>query len=103
MGAQDSDRSWHELPFWTLVKNYIKSFLIGGLIIYVLTRFVNLDILILNIHIQNMWLIIPEGMIVFGAFSIWNWDRQNEKKKRQKQAKQRLQTLIGEAGGETKK
>ena len=86
-----------------LIKYFGITFLIGGLTSYIATRIFNLDILLLNFHLQNLWLIIPEGTILFGAFSLWNWSRTSEKKKRQKQAKDQLQTLIKEAGGEKKK
>lgn len=103
MGAQDSHQSWHELPFWTLVKNYLRIAIIFFIVGWASTRIANLDILVLQFHLQNMWLLAPETGIVIGGLWIWNWSRTSEKKKRQKQAKERLQTLIQEAGGEQKK
>ena len=97
MGAQDSRQSWHEMPFWSLVKNYLKIALIFYGLGWIFTRFANLDLLILNIHLQNLWLIIPEGFVLFGSGWIWNWSRQSEKKKRQKQAKRDLQALLEQA------
>lgn len=96
MGAQDSKQSWQELPFWNLVKNYIKCFLLGGLTLYLATRFGMWDITLANFHLQNMWLFIPETTVVLGAAYIWRWSRSTERKKRQKEAKQEMQTLIKE-------
>ena len=104
MGAQDSGQSWHELPFWTLVKNYAKIAVVFYGLGWILTRCANLDLLILSIQLQNLWLIVPEGVITLGTFYLWNWSRQSEKKKRQHKAKRDLQTLLKEAqGGEQKK
>ena len=104
MDAQDSKQSWHELPFWSLIKNYFKIALIFFILGWGFTRIINFDILILNLHLQNLWLLAPETIIVTGGLWLWNWSRTSEKKKRQKQAKQQLQTLIEEArGGEQKK
>jgi hypothetical protein len=88
---------------YKVIKYFGVTFLVGGLTSYVATRVFNLDILLFNIELQNLWLIIPEGTILFGAGWFWNWSRTSEKKKRQKQAKEQLQTLIKEAGGEQKK
>jgi len=70
---------------------------------YVLTRFIKFDLLILNFHLQNLWLLIPETFIVFGGVYIWNWSRKSEKKKRKKQAQEQLKKLILEAGGSKRK
>jgi hypothetical protein len=85
-------------------KYFIQIFAIGYATCYILTRFVNLDFWLINLHLQNLWLIIPEGTTAFFSAWIWNWSRTSEKKKKQKQAKQDLQTLIRQAeGGEKQK
>ena len=86
-----------------LIKYFGITFLIGAITSYVGTRFFNLDILLLNFHLHNLWLIIPEGTILFGAIWLWNWSRTSEKNKREKQAQEQLKALIKEAGGEKKK
>lgn len=86
-----------------VIKYFGITLLIGAIISYITTRFFNWDIILLNIHLQNLWLLIPEGTILFGAGWLWSWSRSSEKKKRQKQAREQLQVLIKEAGGETKK
>lgn len=99
MGAQDSNRSWHELPFWTLVKNYLKSFTIGAVLSYALTRFFNLDLLVLEFHIQNLWLILPESFTLCGALYIWSWSRKSEQRKKRRRAQKELASLLESAGG----
>jgi len=104
MGAQDERApGWYELPFKRLLKYVVETAIIFFLVGWIATRLVNWDYLLLQIHMQNLWLIIPEGVIALGTFYLWRWSRISEKKKRQKQAKQRLQTLLREAGGEQKK
>ena len=88
---------------WKVIKYFGITFLVGAIASYVGTRFFNLDIILLNIHLQNLWLLIPEQTIVLGALWLWHWSSTSEKKKRQKQAKDQLQTLIKEAGTEKKK
>jgi hypothetical protein len=86
-----------------VIKYFGITFLAGCISSYVATRIFNLDFLILNFHLQNIWLTLPESAIFFGAVWLWNWSRTSEKKKRQKQAKDQLQTWIKEAGGEPQK
>jgi len=88
---------------WKVIKYFGITFLVGAIVSYVGTRFFNLDLLLITIELQNLWLIIPEGVILSGAVWFWNWSRTSEKHKRQKQAQDQLQTLIKEAGGEKKK
>jgi len=88
---------------WKVIKYFGITFLVGAITSYVGTRFFNLDLLLITIELQNLWLIIPEGTIFFGTVWFWNWSRTSEKNKRQKQAKEQLQTLIKEAGTEKKK
>lgn len=105
MGAQTDSKSWHELPFWTLVKNYLRIAVVFFFLGWIFTRFVNWDILILQLHLNNLWLLAPESAIVFGGLWLWNWDVQKGKKKRKQQAQEQLQTLIEQArrGGEKEK
>ena len=76
---------------------------VGAIISYIATRFLNWDIILLNFHLSNLWVLIPEGIILFGAFWLGRWSGKSEKKKRQKQAKEKLERLLQEAGGEPKK
>ena len=97
MGAQTGQQGWFELPFWRLIKYVLYGVLIGALAGYVFTRFVNLDYLILAFHVQNLWLLVPEGVVLTGTAYIWNWSRNSQKKKRQRQAKEQLDKLMSEA------
>ena len=104
MGAQDSRQTWLEQPFWKQVKYYFLMFCFGGLCSYIATRFFMVDFLILNFHLQHLWLFLPEGTIIFGGLYIWNWSRTSQKKKQQKQAQTELRKLLQQAsGGEKKK
>jgi hypothetical protein len=87
-----------------VIKYFGITFLAGWLSSYVATRFFNADFLILNYHLQHLWLLAPEGSILFGGLYIWNWSRVSEKKKQQKQAKEQIKSLLQQAaGGEKKK
>jgi hypothetical protein len=104
MGAQDERApGWYELPFKRLIKYIVVTFIIAWFASYLVTRLVNLDVLIWNFHMQYPWLFIPEGTVAVGTVYFWSWSRSSEKKKRQKQAKQQLQKLIHDAGGEKEK
>ena len=60
--------------------------------------------IILNFHLQHLWLFLPESTILFGGLYIWNWSRTSQKKKQQKQAQTELRKLLQQAsGGEKKK
>jgi hypothetical protein len=99
LGAQDERvPGWYELPFKRLIKYIILALIIGTINGWIGTRIFNIDLMILAFHVQNLWLIIPEGVTLSGAVWLWNWSRTSEKKKRQKQAKQQLQKLIHDAG-----
>jgi len=82
-----------------VLKYFGLVFLTGWICSYFATRFVNLDMLILQFHLQNLWLVIPEGTVVFGFLAIWNWSRTSEKKKRQRQAQEQIDKLLVEAKG----
>lgn len=103
MGAQADGQSWQELPFWTLVKNYLKSAGVGALVMYILTRAFSWDIVLWNIQMENMWLFIPEFTIFFGTVWIWNWSRASERRKRQKQARNELRAILKNATAPEKK
>jgi len=104
MGAQSGDKGWYELPFRRLLK-YVAQFLAVGIIVgWIGTRILNIDLLILQFHLANLWLLAPETAIVMGSLWIWTWSRSSEKKKRKKQHEQDLKTIAEHmSGGEEKK
>lgn len=108
--------SYHEVPaskylFLKSTAIHKRLFLYWTLFIWVAiwvsTRIINVDLLLLQFHLVNWWLFIPEAVIVLGYVYLWKWNRKCERKeleaKRQKRAREQLQVLIKEAGGETKK
>jgi ABC-type antimicrobial peptide transport system permease subunit len=86
MGAQDGKKVWFETAsFWQLLKYFFKFaltiFIIAFIFTYVLTRFFNWDILLLQFHMQNLWLLIPESLVVIGSLGLWIWSRKTEHRK----------------------
>ena len=89
--------------FIRVLRYFGTIFLFGWFCSYIATRFFNVDTFIINYHLANPWLTIPEATIFVGYIWLWNWSRTSEKKKRQKEATKQLKTLMEQVGGENKK
>jgi len=93
LGEREGYTTW-EFPVKKALKIFALIAIVAWTSSYVATLFFNLDFMLLNIHLQNLWLLIPETVVVFGSVWIWNWSRQSEKKKRAKKTEAYLEKLL---------
>jgi hypothetical protein len=73
-----------EWGFWKYVKYILLTVIVVWFTSWAVTRFTNLDLILwewlVAIHLANLWLFIPEGVVIAGVVAIGVWEYKRKKK-----------------------